>query len=62
MKNAGGRNLCEICKVINMSKAYVRPTLSVQGKLEAMTHGASDGNALDQSFPVDTPKNQLTFS
>lgn len=45
-----------------MSKAYVRPTLSVQGKLEAMTHGASDGNALDQSFPVDTPKNQLTFS
>lgn len=45
-----------------MTKTYTRPVLRVQGKLEAMTHGMSDGNALDATFPVGTPKSQLTFS
>lgn len=45
-----------------MSKIYTRPILRVQGKLEAMTHGMSDGNNLDNTFPVGTPKDQLTFS
>lgn len=43
-------------------KAYVRPTLHVQGKLESLTQGASNGSALDAAFPVGTPKGKLTFS
>lgn len=45
-----------------MTKTYARPTLHVHGKLEALTQGASDGNFLDKSYPVETPKPQLTFS
>ena len=45
-----------------MTKTYTRPVLRVQGKLEAMTHGMSDGSKLDNAFPVGTPKDQLTFS
>lgn len=45
-----------------MTKTYTRPVLHVQGKLEDMTHGMSDGNALDRDYPVNTPKPQLTFS
>lgn len=43
-------------------KLYTRPTLRVQGKLEALTQGASNGNALDAAFPTHTPKGDLTFS
>lgn len=45
-----------------MSKAYVRPTLQVQGKLEAVTHGSSTGSRLDNTFPTGTPFGDLTFS
>lgn len=45
-----------------MSKTYTRPVLRVQGTLEAMTHGSSTGNVLDQAFPVGTPRGDLTFS
>ena len=45
-----------------MTKIYTRPVLRLQGQLESMTHGASDGSKLDNSFPVGTPKNELTFS
>jgi len=45
-----------------MSKAYVRPTLRVQGKLEAVTKGASNGSVLDNTFPTGTPNTDLTFS
>ena len=45
-----------------MTKTYNRPVLRVQGKLEAMTHGASNGSKLDNTFPVGTPKDELTFS
>ncbi|WP_276207444.1 hypothetical protein [Paracoccus contaminans] len=43
-------------------KTYVSPALRVHGKVEALTQGASTGNALDRQFPVGTPKSQLTFS
>ena len=45
-----------------MKKVYARPALLVQGKLEAVTHGGSKGNALDATFPVGTPFSQLTSS
>lgn len=45
-----------------MNKAYVRPTLQVQGKLEAMTQGSSAGTVLDNTFPTGTPVSDLTFS
>ena len=45
-----------------MTKIYTRPVLRLQGQLEAMTHGMSDGSNLDATFPIGTPKNELTFS
>lgn len=46
-----------------MTKIYTRPTLHVQGKLEAMTHGSRGGDRLDATFPVNTPlKDVTTFS
>lgn len=45
-----------------MTKTYTRPTLRVQGNLEALTQGSSTGNMLDAAFPVGTPFSQLTFS
>ena len=43
-------------------KTYARPVLSVHGKVEELTHGMEDGNALDRTYPTNTPKPQLTFS
>ena len=43
-------------------KTYEAPKFEKLGSFEAMTKGSSDGNLLDASFPVDTPKNLLTFS
>lgn len=48
-------------KVYGM-KTYARPVLSVHGKVEELTHGMKDGNALDRTYPTNTPKSQLTFS
>lgn len=45
-----------------MSKTYTRPTLLVQGKLEAMTHGMSRGKKLDRDFMTGTNVSDLTFS
>ncbi|RJE78704.1 putative RiPP precursor [Paracoccus sp. JM45] len=45
-----------------MNKHYARPTLLVQGKLEAMTQGAKSGNALDATYQQGTPTSELTFS
>lgn len=45
-----------------MTKQYSRPTLLVQGKLEALTQGSRTGNALDNTFPTGTPFGDLTFS
>ena len=45
-----------------MTKIYNRPVLRLQGKLESMTHGASKGSVLDNSFQAGTPVSDLTFS
>ena len=45
-----------------MTKIYNRPVLRLQGKLEAMTHGMSNGTKLDNSFGAATPVSDLTFS
>lgn len=42
--------------------AYVAPVLTVHGKLEDLTQGASTGSALDAMFPIGTPVSDLTFS
>jgi hypothetical protein len=47
---------------MDASKTYETPTLSVVGSFESLTQGLSNGNSLDQAFPNDTPKPQLTFS
>ena len=41
---------------------YDAPTISDYGDLVEITAGSSTGVNLDASFPVGTPKNQLTFS
>ena len=41
---------------------YEKPTLTALGTVEEMTHGSSDGNALDGDFPSDTPRGELLFS
>jgi hypothetical protein len=43
-------------------REYERPELSVLGKFEELTQGASDGERLDAAFPAGTPKVDLTFS
>ncbi|TKA94277.1 lasso RiPP family leader peptide-containing protein [Cereibacter changlensis] len=42
--------------------SYEAPKLNVHGSLEDMTQGSSVGNSLDASFPVGTPRGDLTFS
>lgn len=42
--------------------AYETPVVRAHGSIETITHGASDGNALDATFPSGTPKGELTFS
>jgi hypothetical protein len=43
-------------------KVYTTPRLVVYGSVEAITQGGSDGDNLDQGFPVATKKSDLTFS
>lgn len=45
-----------------MTKIYTRPTLRVQGKLEALTQGTQSGDFTDAAFPSSTPRGELTFS
>lgn len=47
---------------VNPKAEYQRPELSVLGRFEELTQGASDGLKLDASFPAGTPKVDLTFS
>jgi hypothetical protein len=42
--------------------AYEPPVVVDYGDLAELTAGASDGNFTDRSFPVNTPKRDLTFS
>jgi hypothetical protein len=41
---------------------YETPQVIDYGTLEQLTAGQSDGNFTDRSFPVNTPKRDLTFS
>lgn len=41
---------------------YASPRLTKYGAVEELTSGHSDGSQTDADFPVDTPKNELTFS
>jgi hypothetical protein len=43
-------------------RSYQSPMLTVIGSFEEITQGTSTGNYLDKTFPVGTPKDQLTFS
>ncbi len=51
---------------ITMSKdlrgLYEKPLVERVGSFEEITRAASDGNALDATFPVNTPFSELTFS
>lgn len=41
---------------------YEAPTITLLGSVSDLTQGESVGNFLDDTFPVNTPFNQLTFS
>jgi hypothetical protein len=43
-------------------KAYSQPKVTVYGDVEVITKGGSSGTVIDQTFPIGTPFNQLTFS
>jgi hypothetical protein len=41
---------------------YETPKIEDHGSLEELTAGQSTGESTDASFPVHTPKKDLTFS
>ncbi len=41
---------------------YTPPVIRDHGTLAELTAGLQTGSALDASFPIHTPKSQLTFS
>jgi hypothetical protein len=41
---------------------YVKPEIADYGNLTELTAGQSEGEALDQDFPIHTPKKDLLFS
>lgn len=43
-------------------KPYAAPHITVLGDIQAITLGNNGGQFLDASFPVNTPKKDLTFS
>lgn len=45
-----------------MKKNYTTPELQVHGDVEVITLGSANGNFTDKTFPMNTPKPQLTFS
>jgi hypothetical protein len=45
-----------------MKKEYSAPTLTVYGDATQLTQGHVPGNYTDKTFPVNTPKKDLTFS
>jgi hypothetical protein len=44
------------------SSGYEKPKILDYGTLAQLTAGTKNGQFLDASFPVHTPKNKLTFS
>ena len=45
-----------------MKKAYDAPKVQEIGSVHELTLASDNGNSLDQTFPVGTPKGDLTFS
>lgn len=43
-------------------KEYTSPKLKKYGAVEKVTGGSASGSETDADFPVDTPRDQLTFS
>jgi hypothetical protein len=43
-------------------KMYKSPTFQKFGRVERITAGGASGSYLDQSFPVGTPFDDVTFS
>ena len=41
---------------------YSRPIISDYGTLAELTAGQMDGNFTDRDFPVNTPRDEITFS
>lgn len=41
---------------------YESPMITDHGTLAEITAGQSDGNFTDRDFPVNTPRDELTFS
>ena len=41
---------------------YEKPKVSDYGTLASLTAGQQDGNFTDRDFPVNTPRDELTFS
>jgi hypothetical protein len=41
---------------------YAPPRLTKYGAVEDLTSGQAQGGQTDADFPVDTPKDSLTFS
>ncbi len=48
--------------MLSEKKAYDAPQLVVHGDVEAVTQGQRDGSHTDRAFPVNTPKEDITFS
>ncbi len=46
----------------DVNTTYEPPRITDYGDLTEITAGTQDGNFLDRSFPVNTPKGKLTFS
>jgi hypothetical protein len=42
--------------------AYAAPQMRQHGAMEALTQGNKGGDFLDATFPVTTPRGDLTFS
>jgi hypothetical protein len=49
-------------KTPNQKKPYQAPKVSDVGTVVERTLGGDTGNFLDDTFPVGTPFNELTFS
>jgi hypothetical protein len=41
---------------------YESPVITDHGTLVELTAGQNDGNFTDRDFPVNTPRDELTFS
>jgi hypothetical protein len=41
---------------------YEKPAVQDYGSLADLTAGQQDGNFTDRDFPVNTPRDELTFS